>query len=207
MTLLYLYSKFFKKILRGRCVISSKLHPTAHVDSATEFYNSTLGKFSYVGYDSQVFNTQIGAFCSIGDFFLCGGASHPMDWLSTSSAFYSGGNVVNKTKLAKYQIPPTKQTIIGNDVWVGLRVTIIAGVTIGNGAIIGAGSVVTHDVPPYAIVAGVPAKVVKYRFPEEVRKKLLESQWWDLPDEVIKEAASELRNPLMFLEKINKMIR
>ena len=89
-SLTYLYSKFFKKILRGRCVINSQIHPNSHVDSATEFHNSTMDKYSYVGYDSQVYNAQIGPFCSIGDYFLCGGATHPMDWLSTSSAFYGG---------------------------------------------------------------------------------------------------------------------
>ena len=108
-SLTYLYSKFFKKILRGRCVINSQIHPTSHVDSATEFHNSTMDKYSYVGYDSQVYNAQIGPFCSIGDFFLCGGATHPMDWLSTSSTFYGGGNVGNSKKLAEYKIPPTEK--------------------------------------------------------------------------------------------------
>lgn len=205
MTIKYLYSKFFKKIVRGCCVIDSIVDKTAHIDSATEFHYSELGRYSYVGYDSQVFNTKIGAFCSIGDFFLCGGGHHPTSWLSTSSAFYFGENVGNKTKLAEFRIPPTKRTIIGNDVWIGLRVTVIAGVNIGDGAIIGAGAVVTHDVPPYAIVGGVPAKVIKYRFSEEVREKLMESEWWNLSDEVIKKASSEFKNPLMFLEKVNKI--
>ena len=206
-SLTYLYSKFFKKILRGRCVVNSQIHPTSHVDSATEFHNSTMEKYSYVGYDSQVYNTQIGPFCSIGDFFLCGGATHPMDWLSTSSAFYGGGNVGNSKKLAYYKIPSTKRTVIGADVWVGARATIVAGVNVGVGAVIGTGSVVTRDVPPYAIVAGVPAKVIKYRFPEDVIKKLLESRWWELPDEVIKEAATEFKNPIMFLEKIKSIVK
>lgn len=118
-----------------------------------------------------------------------------------------GGNVGNKKKLAEYKIPATKQTIIGNDVWIGLRVTIIAGVNIGHGAIIGAGSVVTHDVPPYSIVAGVPAKVIKFRFSEDVREKLLESEWWDLSEEVIKKASSEFKDPVRFLDKVNKILK
>ena len=206
-SLTYLYSKFFKKILRGRCVVNSQIHPTSHVDSATEFHNSTMEKYSYVGYDSQVYNTQIGPFCSIGDFFLCGGATHPMDWLSTSSVFYGGGNVGNSKKLAYYKIPSTKRTVIGADVWVGARATIVAGVNVGVGAVIGTGSVVTRDVPPYAIVAGVRAKVIKYRFSEDVIEKLLESKWWELPDDVIKEASTEFKNPIMFLEKIKSIVK
>ena len=188
-------------------MINSTIHPTSHVDSATEFHNSTMDKYSYVGYDSQVYNTQIGPFCSIGDFFLCGGATHPMDWLSTSSAFYGGGNVGNKHKLAEYEIPDTKLTIIGADVWVGARATIVAGVRIGIGAVIGTGSVVTHDVPPYSIVAGVPAKVVRYRFSEDVIEKLLDSKWWELPDTVIKKAATEFKDPIKFLENVNTILK
>ena len=72
-----------------------------------------------------------------------------------------------------------ESTIIGNDVWIGAKAIIRSGVTIGDGAVIGAGAVVTKDVPPYAIVAGVPAKIIRYRFDEELRKALLAAKWWD----------------------------
>ena len=81
------------------------------------------------------------------------------------------------------------RTIIGNDVWIGTNVLIKSGVTVGTGAVVGAGAVVTKDVPPYAVVCGVPAKVIKYRFPEEVCAKLLASEWWNMSDEDLKAAA------------------
>ena len=118
-----------------------------------------------------------------------------------------GGNVGNSKKLAEYEIPSTKRTVIGADVWVGARATVVAGVNVGVGAVIGTGSVVTRDVPPYAIVAGVPAKVIKYRFSEDIIKRLLESKWWEFPDGVIKEAATEFKNPIRFLEKIKSIVR
>ena len=120
---------------------------------------------------------------------------------------WGGVNVGNKHKLAEFEIPDTKLTIIGADVWVGARATIVAGVRIGIGAVIGTGSVVTHDVPPYSIVAGVPAKVVRYRFSEDVIEKLLDSKWWELPDTVIKKAATEFKDPIKFLENVNTILK
>ncbi len=86
----------------------------------------------------------------------------------------------------EYSLPLNHNYVIfGNDVWVGVNTVFLPGVKIGNGAIIGAGAVVTHDVPAYAIVAGVPAKVIRYRFTEEQRVKLLEIAWWNWPDKVV----------------------
>jgi virginiamycin A acetyltransferase len=75
---------------------------------------------------------------------------------------------------------------IGNDVWIGARSVVVSGVTIGDGAVIGAGAVVTSDIPPYAIVAGAPARVLKFRFPEAMRERLLELKWWDWPEDRIR---------------------
>jgi virginiamycin A acetyltransferase len=75
---------------------------------------------------------------------------------------------------------------IGNDVWIGARAIVVSGVSIGDGAVIGAGSVVTSDVPPYAVVVGVPGRILKYRFSEEIRERLLELKWWDWPEDKIR---------------------
>lgn len=131
----------------------------------------------------------IGKYCSIADYAVIGVGDHTTTTLSTSPFQYMpncieglGNIVVPKSNLIKREI---KETYIGNDVWIGYRAFIKMGVNIGDGAIIGAGAVVTKDVEPYAIVGGVPAKLIKYRFDENIRKQLLELKWWDLPEKFI----------------------
>lgn len=93
------------------------------------------------------------------------------------------------------------QIIIGHDVWIGNDCTIMSGIHIGNGAVIGAGSVVAKDIPPYAIVVGNPAKIIKYRFSEEIIQKLQELKWWYWPEEKIKTAAQYMSDPMEFIDK------
>lgn len=125
----------------------------------------------------------IGKFCQIamGTKFIMSSANHPMSGFSTFPFFVFGDEWSNYTP----NLPPKKDTIIGNDVWFGHGCTIMPGVTIGDGAIIGARAVVTKDVPPYTIVGGNPAKPIRQRFPDDTIKKLLEIKWWDWPIEKI----------------------
>jgi acetyltransferase-like isoleucine patch superfamily enzyme len=138
-----------------------------------------LGDYSYIAKNSNVSNCYIGKFCSIGPNFCCGLGIHPIKGISTSPMFYSTAKQNGMTLCEKNKTQETKQTIIGNDVFIGANVTVLDGVHIADGAVIGAGAVVTRDVPPYAIVIGVPAKIVKYRFEEEIIKALLKKRWWD----------------------------
>lgn len=206
MMLAYLYSKFFKKILRGKSILNSQIDKTAKIYSGTEFYDSSIGRHSYIGYDSEVHSCDIGSFCSIANGFVAGGAKHPLDWVSTSPVFYNvrGGT---GNHLGNLEIEPIKRTIIGNDVWIGNRVTIIQGVTIGTGAVIGAGAIVTKDVPPYAVVAGCPAKVIKYRFNSEIINKLLKSEWWELDDAILKTRSRLISNPEKFLKQLEDIAK
>lgn len=205
MNLSYLYSKFFKKVLRGKSILNSRIDNTAKIYSGTEFYNSSLGRHSYVGYDCEVHNCDIGAFCSIANHFIVGGAEHPLDWVSTSPAFQDvdGGA---PERFARNQVSEGKMTVIGNDVWIGSRVIIKQGVRVGAGAVIGAGSVVTKDVPDYAIVVGCPAKIIKYRFDENRIKRLLASKWWSLPEKKIREFAKYINDVESFLECVESYL-
>lgn len=140
------------------------------------------GKHSYISRDSSINreDTIIGSFCSISDGVRIGLAQHPTNYFSTSHFCFDN---LNREDVGFVDEP----CAIGNDVWIGSDVLIMGGINVGDGAVLAAGAVVTKDVPPYAIVGGVPAKVIRYRFDEETIKELLELKWWDMPDEKIKQ--------------------
>lgn len=150
-----------------------------------------FGDYSYIARNANVSNVKIGKFCSIGPNFCCGLGLHPTNGISTAPMFYSTAkqNGVSFVKEVIYE--EQKQTTIGNDVFIGANVTIIDGVTIGNGAVIGAGAVVVKDVPPYAVAVGVPAKVIKYRFDQDIIEKLLKIEWWNWSAEELQKVADK----------------
>ena len=140
----------------------------------------TLGDFSYVGVYSRVHNAKIGKFCSIGPDCKIGLGLHPTrDFVSTHPVFYSTQRQCSVTFADRDYVEEFQGITIGNDVWLGANVTILDGVTVGNGAIIAVGAVVTKDVPAYAIVGGVPARIIKYRFSDDNIDFLEKLQWWD----------------------------
>jgi len=139
--------------------------------------NVTLGDYSYVNPGTMIGSGTIGKFCSIAPGCLIGMPEHPISQISTSPHTYDVGNLFDITpSWESYAKPPR----IGNDVWIGGNSVIMQGVNISDGAIVAAGAVVTKDVPPYAVVGGVPAKIIRYRFPEEVIASLLAWRWWDM---------------------------
>lgn len=198
----YIWNKILKKI-RGRAIYNSKIDSTSKIEAGSLIINSSMSRYSFCGYDCKIINTDVGAFCSIADGVVIGGAQHPIDWVSTSPVFYAGRDSVKK-KFSEFNRPVDKRSYIGNDVWIGERVIIKAGVSIGDGAVVGMGAVVTHDVKPYEIVAGIPAVVIKKRFKQNIVDKLIKSQWWLLPDSDIAKCAYLIKEPEKFLEEIKK---
>lgn len=150
-------------------------------------YHVDIGRFSYTGKNFTAWHCSIGAFCSISWNVSIGGANHDYSRVTTHSFLYSRDfGLLPEENFEGYN-RFEKPCIIGNDVWIGANACICRGVTVCTGAVIAAGAVVTHDVPPYTIVAGVPAKPIKKRFDEESIQLLLESRWWELPESIIKE--------------------
>lgn len=126
----------------------------------------------------------IGKFCSIAPDVNIGLSTHTITHVSTSPIFMERHNGTKTSWLAQnINEAKIKRSSIGSDVWTGTRVIVMDGVSIGDGAIVTAGAVVTKDVPPYAIVGGVPAKVIKYRFSSDIIDRLLSIRWWDMSDE------------------------
>ena len=143
--------------------------------------------------------TYIGRYCSIGTSVVIGTGHHDMSLLSTSSWFES--DTVPSFKHVEQEAKVRVRIL--NDVWIGDGVIVVGGVLVGNGAVIGAGAVVTKNVPDYAVVVGVPAKVIRFRFPPSIIERLLALRWWEFDDQILKKhRLKNIEDSLQFLEQL-----
>ena len=136
--------------------------------------NSNIGRFTSIGRNTTIINAEIGRFCSISWNITIGATQHYINRLSTHAFYY-----VTNYGFVKENKKIVEKVYVGNDVWVGANAIIMPGINISDGAIIGAGSVVTKDIPPYAIVAGNPAKILRYRFDNETIEYISDMKWYD----------------------------
>lgn len=188
MNKIYSNVKTIKCILGDNIIIgensflqNSTLRDNVQINRSNMIVDATIGAYSYTGMNTVIKHADIGKFCSISWNVSISGGGHNYHYMTPHPFIHlpSFGIVNNKTDLE------IKKISIGNDVWIGMNSCILQGLSIGDGAVIGAGSVVTKDVPSYAIVAGNPAKIMKYRFTDRMITKLLSLKWWNLPKDVL----------------------
>lgn len=168
--------------------------------------NVEFGDYSFIGSNADISGLKVGKFTCIGPYLKMAIGEHPTRKIvSVHPAFYSVNKghyctFVRKQKFDEYKYVDGKfNFVIGNDVWIGSDVLLLEGHTIGDGAIIGAGSVVTKDIPPYEIWAGAPARFIRKRFEDEQIEKLLKIKWWNWPIEKIKKKADSFEDIDSFL--------
>lgn len=178
------------------------LAPHVSIQTRSILNEVRLGRFSYVGREAYLNDVTLGGFCSVGPRVLLGCGDHPADLPSTSPVFFSTRGQCGATFAAADHAVERRPITLGHDVWIGAHAFVRDGVTIGDGAIVAAGAVVTADVPPYAIVGGIPARVIRLRFPDAAITQLLALQWWHWDEPRLRAA-----QPWFILSDINAFLR
>lgn len=158
-------------------VKNSKLANNVGIYGASSVINSEIGSYSYIN-SSIVHNSAIGKYSSVAHGVIIGPGSHSLDKFSTSPVF--------EDRADKKRFSSDSRTQIGNDVWIGVGATILDGIYVANGSIIAAGAIVTKSTEPYGIYAGVPARLVRFRFSKNIISSLIQTEWWELnPAEIL----------------------
>lgn len=207
----YLLFPLYKLFKYPTCKLyTNQIHPNAKIGKFVEIErfckidrDVKIGDYTYINEYTRIdANTQsIGKYCSISHNVKIGMGPHPLEYVSTSPVFYSKGRgYIKKETYNEYE--DKGYTEVGHDVFIAANTIVFAGVTIGTGAVIGAGSIVTKDVPPYALVAGNPAKLIRYRFKEEDVTKLLNSKWWEKENEILLKHHKWMNNIDNFIKNI-----
>jgi len=188
-------SRFYNSEVSRKVILAKNVMRRSHTEIGVDF---SLGDYSYISSQvTHIESAHIGKFYSITRQTIIGIGGHNYNWVTTHPILSAKEYNIITDKPSPQKAPPK----IGNDVWVGINSIIFRGVTIGDGAVIAAGSVVTKDVEPYSIVGGVPAKHIRCRFDKEIIQKLLEIKWWDWDINKIKEESAYMYDIDLFLER------
>jgi acetyltransferase-like isoleucine patch superfamily enzyme len=165
---------------------------------------SAIDDHTYVQRGSIISHAEVGKFCSIAPGVCVGVSQHSIAGVSSHPAFYLRNTPLAKVYCEQDRFVTSRMTIVGHDVWIGQNAIVLGGLKIGVGAVIGAGAVVTRDVPPYAVVGGVPAEIIKYRFDEVVRRALLASNWWSQSDQWLQNNWHLFQEPDEMLKSLSR---
>jgi phosphonate metabolism protein (transferase hexapeptide repeat family) len=154
-----------------------------------------VGDYTHIERDTQAIYTTIGKFCAIASNARLNALNHPMERITQHKISYRPnehflGAKLDKTFRARRQ---NARVMIGHDVWIGHGAIVLPGLSIGHGAVIAAGAVVTKNVEPYAIVAGVPARRIKWRFPKSIRERIIKLAWWDWDHDRLAAAVTDMQ--------------
>ncbi len=171
-------------VIEKDCVVlNSELGMYVDIEKRNLIRKAVIGDMSYTGADTSIMWAEIGKYCAISRMVDIGGNQHNYRAASIMPVYRMNNKLGGPLSLH----PDEEMIKVGNDVWIGQGVSIVRkpGLEIGDGAVLGSGAVVTRSIPPYAIAAGVPARVIGYRFDEDIIKRLLALKWWDWPAEKV----------------------
>jgi hypothetical protein len=164
------------------------------VGARTTLAEVEMGDYSYVVHDAQIIYATIGKFCSIASHTRINPGNHPLDRVALNHFTYRASAYgLGPDEAGFFDWRRGDRVTLGHDVWLGHGVVVLPGIGIGTGAAIGAGAIVTKDVPPFAVAVGNPARVIRFRFPEEIRAALLRIAWWHWPRERLAESLEQMR--------------
>ena len=187
---------------------NAKLGRFTEIKERVAFSDSELGDYSYVERQAEVIYAAIGKFCAIAANTRINALEHPLERVSQHKMTYRANEYFLGAKLDQdfREARRAKAVATGHDVWIGHGAIVMPGIKIGHGAVVAAGAVVTKDVAPYAIVAGIPATFLKWRFPQKLSERMIALAWWDWDHDRLAKAAADMRTMGVeaFLEKYEK---